>query len=540
MTNCTERFRHLVKGRCETDERINWYHLDLFAEMYSEAFLEEFPDQLRALGCNGVLLELADRLHYSSVPDFGAPDALSQEAMRAFCDRIRARGMVVVPLLQHVGHLNHLLKHETYARLREDPSTTYSICPLHPETAPILRSILSETLDAVGDVPYVHLGGDETYHLGSCGRCSEYARKHSQSRLYMDHYAPLCEMVLQRGQRPILWHDMVAAHPRHIDELPRETVFLDWNYERSTSHAPDSLAWHPTERRFTAATFEQLEPAHWRDTFRPYALNDDGTVNPYYPTGFLLEKGFDVILGSGCRSYGDSYWYPDNARHYPNLIDTARHTRETNVLGQCVTDWSVRGASPGTRMLGIAIGLWALTEGYDVDAASRRFASEFCGLPEPAGAKLLQASSLLSVHPPFSRPNRVDNTAFQPSDLLREVKEIDVSEEDARLPGLREGFEEAAGITSDLLSRASEPGATWLAQWLLAADAIILRTSMAKAVLDHKETGLAANRVQELLRQTDAMEKRTRGLLKPVYSAESLEEHMVVRFAGDRTYLANV
>ena len=522
------------------DNKINWYHLDLFAEMYSEAFLDEFPDQIGALGCNGVLLELADRMHYKSVPDFAAPDALSQERLRAFCDRIRARGMVVVPLVQHLGHLNHLLKHEPYARLREDSSTAYSICPLNPETTPILQAILCETLDAVGDVPYVHLGGDETRHLGYCGRCAEFVTKHSKSSLYIDHYAPLCEMILQRGQRPILWHDMVAAHPRSLDDLPRKTIFMEWNYNRSASHASECIAWHPQHRILTAADFEEFEPADWRDTFRPYALYHNGMVNPYYPTDFLLAKGFDVILASACRSWGDSYWFPDNTRHYPNLADTARHARDSKVLGQCVTDWSVRQAPPGTRMLGIAIGSWGLTDGLDVDAASGRFASEFCGLPASVGAKLLQASSLLSSPPPFSRPNRVDNTAFQPSDLVRDAEDMDVKEEGARLLELREGFEEASTILSDVLPEATQPGATWLAQWLLAADALILRTSIAEAVLNHKETKLAPDRVQGLLSDIDAIEKRTRELFKPVYSAESLEKHMVVRFAGDRNSMGNM
>jgi hypothetical protein len=79
-----------------------------------------------------------------------------------------------------------------------------------------------------------------------------------------------------------------------------------------------------------------------------------------------------------------------------------------------------------------------------------------------------------------------------------------------------------------------------LAQWLLAADALILRTSIAEAALNHKETRLAPDRVQELLRDTDAIEKRAQEVFNPVYSEESLEEHMVVWFAGDRKFIGNV
>jgi hypothetical protein len=520
------------------DNKLNWYHLDLFAEMYTPSFLDDFLDQLQALGCNGILLELADRLHYRSVPDFAAPDALNREEMRRLCDGIRARGMMVVPLLQHLGHLNHLLKHEAYARMREDRSTSYSICPLHPETTPTIQAILSETLDTVGEAPYVHLGGDETYHLGQCDKCAEFVKQHSKSALYIAHYAPLCEMVLQRGQRPVLWHDMVAAHPQSLDDLPRETIFVDWNYQRSAPRASEGIAWHPHEHRLlTAANFERFEPADWRDTFRPYVLHGDGTINPYYPMDFLFDRGFDVILAPACRSWGDSYWFPDNARHYPNLVDTARHVRGSKVLGQCVTDWSVRQAPPGTRMLGIAVGLWGLTDGLDVDAAATRFASEFCGLPDSVGAELLKTSLLLSKQPPFSRPNRIDNTVFQARDLVQDVADVNVNEERSRFPALRDGFVEASEFLSDVLTEAKPPGAVWLAQWLLAADALLLRTSIAEAVLDYTEGNLRPARAQELLRGVDGLEKRTRELLKSIYSTDSLEEHMVVRFAGDRRFL---
>jgi hypothetical protein len=289
----------------------------------------------------------------------------------------------------------------------------------------------------------------------------------------------------------------------------------------------------------TADKFEQFEPAEWRETFRPYVLHDDGTVNPYYPTDFLLDKGFDVILGSACRCSGDSYWFPDSERHYPNILDTARHARTSKVLGQCLTDWAVRQASPGTRMLGIAMGLWGLTDKLDAEAAASRFASEFCGLPESAGAKLLRMSSLLSKQPPFSRA-RLDPTersAFQPYNFVQDMEDINVSEERKRLPELRKEFEESSNILSDVLSEATQPGASWLAQWLLAADALVLRTNMAEAALDHKEGRLTPDRARELLRNTDTIEKRTRELFKPIYSAESFETHMIIRFAGDRKFL---
>ena len=85
-------------------------------------------------------------------------------------------------------------------------------------------------------------------------------------------------------------------------------------------------------------------------------------------------------------------------------------------------------------------------------------------------------------------------------------------------------------------SVAKQPGDTWLAHWLLAADALVLRTSVAEDVVDRAEGKLSAASGQGLLTKIDALEKRTRELFEPIYSPESLEEYMVVHFAKDRLF----
>jgi hypothetical protein len=39
-----------------------------------------------------------------------------------------------------------------------------------------------------------------------------------------------CAIVRDLGKRPVLWADMVLKHPEALDELPRDIIFIDWNY----------------------------------------------------------------------------------------------------------------------------------------------------------------------------------------------------------------------------------------------------------------------------------------------------------------------
>lgn len=517
---------------------ICWYHLDLYAEMYSPQWLRDLPSQLAALGFNGIVLEIAGRLHYRTVPDFGAADALTPEELRAFCDNARQHGLAVVPLLQHLGHLGHLLTREPYRHLREDPSTPYSLCPLHPEARPTLERILEETMAAVGGADYLHLGGDEAGHLGDCPKCAAFVADSSKSELYMQHYGPLCRRVLELGARPIIWHDMAAAHPECLDELPRETVFLDWDYSRNSSSAERARMWRHPNVFVSAAEFEALEPPAWRERYRPYFLYDDGSVNPYYSAEFLLDQGFEVILGSACRCSGDSYWFPDNHRHLPNLVQTAHYARQSGVRGVCVTDWSVRGSPPGVRLLGIAVGALALNEGLDVGAAAERFAADHCGLPVGSGATLLEISDTLSAQPPMSRPCRIaEDDEFGPQAVAAVLPKLELPAERDKLAALRPRYEEALAAIRDLEAKAEGPGREWLGQWVLAADMLLARLDTLERIFDGTEDGLATGRAEQILGRLDEEEARCLELLSPVYSAASLEQHLRLRFAGERAWL---
>jgi hypothetical protein len=78
--------------------------------------------------------------------------------------------------------------------------------------------------------PYFHIGGDETHLLGHCEKCKKRAAEIGISQLYFEHIKMLCDIVVSLGKRPVLWADIALNYPEYIHLLPKETIFVDWNY----------------------------------------------------------------------------------------------------------------------------------------------------------------------------------------------------------------------------------------------------------------------------------------------------------------------
>ncbi|MBA3684139.1 MAG: family 20 glycosylhydrolase [Planctomycetes bacterium] len=209
-----------------------WVHLDLKGIIPSEAKLVEWLERLKAWGFSGVVFEYEDRLPWQSLPGTFRPGYTSESWKRiwAECERI---GLEVVPLIQTFGHLEWLLKHERYAHLREAGFWNL-LCPLHPEAMPLLARWLDEVIALHPRSRHIHVGLDEVHHLASCPRCRQAteASKEGVLAVYQRHATAICEHVLARGLKPLVWGDMYVNHrrPDLARQLPDGAMICDWGY----------------------------------------------------------------------------------------------------------------------------------------------------------------------------------------------------------------------------------------------------------------------------------------------------------------------
>ena len=149
------------------------------------------------------------------------------------------------------------------------------------------------------DSKYFHIGGDETYLLGSCPKCREKVEEFGKSRLFVDYMVMICEVVKDLGKIPVMWADIILKYPEAVSRLPRETVFVDWNY-----------GWD---------------------------INTFGNVSN------LIKKGCNFWGAPAVRSAPDDYGTTQWDKHFKNIHDFIVYARKADYSGIVMTSWSTSG-----------------------------------------------------------------------------------------------------------------------------------------------------------------------------------------------------
>lgn len=208
-------------------------------------------------------------------------------------------GVDVIPLQNCFGHCEYILQHDRYATLRESKNDMSQVCPTHiDEAKQVFREIFHEVA-RLHPSPYFHIGADETRLLGNCKHCKQKMEKQGISKLFVDYVKEMCKLVQEMGKRPIIWGDMILQHPEALNELPPETVIIDWNY-----------GWNPK---------------HF------------GNVDT------LVEQGFTVWGASSLRSSPDNIYLTQWSKHFENLSTFIPFAREHGYKGFINTSWSTSG-----------------------------------------------------------------------------------------------------------------------------------------------------------------------------------------------------
>jgi hypothetical protein len=225
--------------------------------------------------------------------------AYKKEEVVAFLKYCNSIGLDVIPLQQSFGHVEYILQHQRYKNIREDDKDYSQVCPVETAGDSLLFSELYKELAQVHTSPYLHIGGDETYLLGHDKKCQEKVAKQGKSKLYIDYISMLCRIALRLGKRPVLWADIAIKYPEAIKSLPKETVFIDWNY-----------GWD---------------------------LNRFGNHQA------LLESGYEIWGAPSIRSYPDNYYISDWQKHFNNIRDFVPMSDSLGYKGIILTSWSTSG-----------------------------------------------------------------------------------------------------------------------------------------------------------------------------------------------------
>jgi hypothetical protein len=214
---------------------IKAFQWDLARQVERLDFLKKLLPRYAAWGYGELYLHLEDAVHYPSLPGIGRDDAYTYEELGELVLTAAQNGIRVVPIVNLLGHTQYLIKHPDWRDLNElrdaqgRPLDRGQICPLHPRTREVVERLLRDL------APYctagkVHVGLDESFHLGQCPRCREEVARLGLAGHFAGHVNRLHASCRQFNLQLGLWADMLYFIPDAIPQLPRGITAYDWYY----------------------------------------------------------------------------------------------------------------------------------------------------------------------------------------------------------------------------------------------------------------------------------------------------------------------
>ena len=140
------------------------YHMDLKFSMYKAEYIKKWFKKLKGNGFDGVVIEIDNKLVFPSHPDFAAKDVLPADEWNNIIRFGKQQGLVVYPLLQTLGHMEHILEcGDKYTHLTENLGKAYMLCPSKASTMNFIKDLIVDIIEIFNKPNIIHLGGDEVY-----------------------------------------------------------------------------------------------------------------------------------------------------------------------------------------------------------------------------------------------------------------------------------------------------------------------------------------------------------------------------------------
>ena len=324
---------------------------------------------IRACGrakINTLLVEYDTRLdHGKYQPE--TPWVLTGQELQTLQDCAAEEEIDLIPLIQTCGHLAHLLQQPQLSHIREDADVFDQLCPTNPDALAFVKELIDLYVEKNPRARYLHIGGDETRQLGNCPACAAYVKEHGKGGLYTHFMNQVIDYVCEKGLTPLVYDDMVCAHPEAMQDLDRRAVLVYWDYWTTDSpsrllvarggseHAivydrsweEENFAGVPDLQREILKVFgrgcdleKDLEPAYL-ERYRPYLGEQFPRFVRSFPyLEYYQEQGFRVIVMPTSLGNTDHYLgAPNQARFTANIRAFAERAVGAKAMGMITSDW---------------------------------------------------------------------------------------------------------------------------------------------------------------------------------------------------------
>ncbi len=191
--------------------------------------LKDLVDILAQLKLNALMLYVEHTFRFRRHPQIGRGDSpLDAQTIRALDDYAARQHVELIPCLQSLGHMDHILTLPRYRELAET-EMGWTIAPTHPGARELIEDLYDEFLPNFRS-KRMNANCDEPWDLGR-GQSKARGEELGPGGLYLEHVRFLRDTAARNGKQTMIWGDVVHAHPKRIAEIPKDLTMLDWWYE---------------------------------------------------------------------------------------------------------------------------------------------------------------------------------------------------------------------------------------------------------------------------------------------------------------------
>ena len=185
---------------------------------FDEGSWRRISARLAAVGCNQIIIDLAEIVEYPSHPELAVKGTWSVERLRAELDRLRGMGFEVIP------KLNFSACHDTWLKDYHRMVSTqkyYRVC----------EDIIRDVVEIFDHPRYFHLGFDEETPWHQAKHLYAVCR---QGDLWWHDFLWFAGITEKAGARPWIWSDRVWNHKdEFLKRMPRDILQSNWYYGKS-------------------------------------------------------------------------------------------------------------------------------------------------------------------------------------------------------------------------------------------------------------------------------------------------------------------
>lgn len=248
-------------------QKFNGIMIDCSRLMEQHEYYFRLLDYMSEWGMNTLILHFSDdhglSIQLPGYEHLATPYAFSVGDIKRLVTYADSVGIDVIPELEVFGHTRYITDHPDYQHLglkdHKDQLAFNAINPLHPETPPLLGSLIRE-VSLLFPSRYIHLGCDEVDLSGL-------DEKYEEEKVWADHVNAMSDTVRANGKIPIIWDDHVRKDSLIAAYLDKDVILLEWNYD--PEYKPHSIP------RLREAGFEKIIMAPSLACYRHRVLPSD-------------------------------------------------------------------------------------------------------------------------------------------------------------------------------------------------------------------------------------------------------------------------